>query len=70
MKKKAPKSEAFIERETRFELATPTLARLCSTTELFSHNLNCIRFKDGKITEVCRSSKASDEKKFIWFAVT
>ena len=29
--------EAFMyERETRFELATPTLARLCSTTELFS----------------------------------
>jgi hypothetical protein len=25
----------FLERETRFELATPTLARLCSTTELF-----------------------------------
>ncbi len=24
-----------LERETRFELATPTLARLCSTTELF-----------------------------------
>ena len=26
-----------LERETRFELATPTLARLCSTTELFPH---------------------------------
>ncbi len=25
----------LLERETRFELATPTLARLCSTTELF-----------------------------------
>jgi hypothetical protein len=24
-----------MERETRFELATPTLARLCSTAELF-----------------------------------
>ncbi len=24
-----------LERETRLELATPTLARLCSTTELF-----------------------------------
>ena len=24
-----------MERETRFELATPTLARLCSTPELF-----------------------------------
>ena len=27
-----------MERETRFELATPTLARLCSTTELFPQN--------------------------------
>ncbi len=26
-----------LERETRLELATPTLARLCSTTELFPH---------------------------------
>jgi hypothetical protein len=37
--KKRPVNElAFfrnLERETRFELATPTLARLCSTTELF-----------------------------------
>ena len=29
--KSPPKWEAFDERETRFELATPTLARLCST---------------------------------------
>ena len=28
-----------LERETRFELATPTLARLCSTTELFPHRV-------------------------------
>ena len=28
----------LLERETRFELATPTLARLCSTTELFPLN--------------------------------
>ena len=28
-----------LERETRFELATPTLARLCSTTELFPHRI-------------------------------
>ena len=27
----------MLERETRLELATPTLARLCSTTELFPH---------------------------------
>ena len=26
-----------MERKTRLELATPTLARLCSTTELFPH---------------------------------
>ena len=32
-----PLIEANLERETRFELATPTLARLCSTTELFPH---------------------------------
>jgi hypothetical protein len=30
-----------LERETRFELATPTLARLCSTTELFPLSLLC-----------------------------
>ena len=30
---------AFLERKTRFELATPTLARWCSTTELLP--LNC-----------------------------
>ena len=27
-----------MERETGFEPATPTLARLCSTTELFPHS--------------------------------
>ena len=27
----------LMERETRFELATPALARQCSTTELFPH---------------------------------
>ncbi len=37
-KKTESSDSAFLlnlERETRFELATPTLARLCSTTELF-----------------------------------
>ena len=29
----------ILERETRFELATPTLARLCSTTELFPQQM-------------------------------
>ena len=33
----------LMERETRFELATPTLARLCSTTELFPHFKNEMR---------------------------
>jgi len=28
-----------MERETGFEPATPTLARLCSTTELFPRNI-------------------------------
>src|SRR6056300_1046285 len=30
-------TQPCLERETRLELATPTLARLCSTTELFPH---------------------------------
>ena len=34
-KKKRRDGRLIVERETRFELATPTLARLCSTTELF-----------------------------------
>jgi hypothetical protein len=33
--KKATLGRFHLERETRLELATPTLARLCSTTELF-----------------------------------
>ena len=33
--------EVIVERETRFELATSTLARLHSTTELFPLNLFC-----------------------------
>ena len=32
-----------VERETRFELATSTLARLHSTTELFPLNLFCVK---------------------------
>ena len=32
------KSLIYLERETRFELATSTLARLHSTTELFPQN--------------------------------
>ena len=33
-----------MERETRLELATPTLARLCSTTELFPRDEVTERF--------------------------
>ncbi len=33
----------LMERETRFELATPTLARLCSTTELFPQHKQIMR---------------------------
>lgn len=33
-----------LERETRLELATPTLARLCSTTELFPLNMHHKRY--------------------------
>ena len=32
-----PLNYAPMERKTRFELATPSLARRCSTTELFPH---------------------------------
>ncbi len=40
-----------MEREKRFELSTPTLARLCSTAELFPHakdsycNVECLHVK-------------------------
>ena len=34
-----------LERETRLELATPTLARLCSTTELFPQYEASIRLE-------------------------
>ena len=37
IQKKRLRGRFNLERETRFELATPTLARLCSTTELFPH---------------------------------
>ena len=35
-----------MERETRFELATPTLARLCSTAELFPHSF-CVAYANN-----------------------
>ena len=36
-----------MERETRFELATSTLARWSSTTELLPHNFDNLRRKDS-----------------------
>jgi hypothetical protein len=41
-----------MERETRFELATPTLARLCSTTELFPHSF--VDWKYSKKKSACK----------------
>ena len=38
-------THAILERETRFELATSTLARLRSTTELFPHLKIMVRMK-------------------------
>ena len=38
-----------MERETRFELATSTLARWSSTTELLPHNFHNPRGKDSAI---------------------
>ncbi len=49
-----------LERETRFELATPTLARLCSTTELFPH---C--FVDWKYSKKIIACKEFLEKIFV-----
>ena len=37
---------ANLERKTRFELATPTLARWCSTTELLPHTILWRRLPD------------------------
>ncbi len=46
-----------MERETGFEPATPTLARLCSTTELFPHR--------GYIIDIEVSDSVFAEKKFV-----
>ena len=43
-----------MERETRFELATPTLARLCSTPELFPHRLRSRNF--SKNVFICQEN--------------
>ena len=40
----APTSTMLLERETRFELATSTLARSRSTAELFPQNVFCFCF--------------------------
>ncbi len=43
-----------MERETRFELATPTLARLCSTTELFPLIIWRLRAESNRCRWLCR----------------
>ena len=43
-----------MERETRFELATPTLARLCSTPELFPRPNKSSHF--SKLFFICQGS--------------
>ena len=49
-----------MERETRFELATPALARRCSTAELFPHVCNpCFSFLRLLVY---------DTKKFRWLS--
>ena len=61
--------EAFLnERETRFELATPTLARLCSTTELFSlfHSSASAVKWTANLRNGCAWAKHSLEN-FFWF---
>src|SRR5690606_35575199 len=44
---------AFLERKTRFELATPTLARWCSTTELLPQNAYDIVYSDSSLKLKC-----------------
>ena len=44
----------MLERKTRFELATPTLARWCSTTELLPHVLRFIYSGNYEIKEMVR----------------
>ena len=61
--KKATFCRFDLERETRLELATPTLARLCSTTELFPQyevsmcNLDDFRKKGWIIVMLCVLSR-------------
>ena len=43
-----------MERETRFELATPTMARLCSTPELFPQGFHAFR-KLSKFRAICKA---------------
>ena len=43
-----------MERETRFELATPTMARLCSTPELFPQGFHAF-YKLSKFHAICKA---------------
>ena len=54
--------EVMVERETRFELATSTLARLHSTTELFPLDV----FLCVKTAVFIQTLKISVNKKKIW----
>ena len=54
--KKSPQQSEGFERETRFELATPTLARSCSTPELLSR---FPRLREDKIKCFFYSHKAT-----------
>ena len=64
----------WLERKTRLELATPTLARWCSTTELFPHSwqtrtsglnhvawfiLHCLVFREHLLAFICLRSLES-----------
>ena len=44
-----------MERETRFELATPTMARLCSTPELFPQGFHAF-CKLSKFRAICKAN--------------
>ncbi len=52
-----------MERETRFELATPTLARSCSTAELFPHS-DVVGRKYSKKYMACKVFWQRNSKKF------
>ncbi len=60
----------LMERETRFELATPTLARLCSTTELFPHLFLFVDPNNIKKFSKCKEQKQKFCYNFENFQIT